>query len=345
MTDWKRFLKDDVLDWLLEMDNPAVRAQTLTGLLGASPDDRDVRQARVRELETGLAAKIFSKMQPGGYWGRPQDFYMRSKYHGTVWSFLLLSEMGCADANERYLAVGEFLLSQAQRADNGGFTYAPSTPKSGPRPAALPCLTGNLVWSMTRAGLFSDTRVQRAAGWLVENQYLRDGPDEMKANEIPAGMEKSLFEACWGRHTCLMGVVKTLKALTVWPAELRTPAMDQAIIVGADFILRHNLIFRSHDLHRISKPEFLLLGFPLFWRTDALEMLETLLLMGKTEDALQPALNMVLSKQGVDGRWLLEQTLNGRMLVRIEKKGKPSKWVTLRALKVIKLAGESGLIL
>ncbi|MHC1781713.1 MAG: nitrogen fixation protein NifH [Anaerolineaceae bacterium] len=345
MTNWKNYIKNNVLDWLLEMENPAVRAQTLTGLLGTSPDDKEVRQACSRELETGTASKILSQMEPGGYWGRPQDFYMRSKYHGTVWSFLLLSEMGCVFSDERYLTVGEFLLSHAQRADNGGFTYSPSTTDSGPRPAALPCLTGNLVWALTMAGKCGDARTQRAAAWLAEYQFLRDGRDETAVMEIPAGMEKSLFESCWGGHTCMMGVVKALKALVVWPAALRTPAMEKAVNAGADFLLRHNLVFSSHDLSRVSKPEFILFGFPLFWRTDALEMLETLLLLGRRDEALRPALSLVLSKQGADGRWLLEQSFNGRMLVQIEKKGKPGKWVTLRSLKVIRLACEAGLML
>jgi hypothetical protein len=45
---------------------------------------------------------------------------------------------------------------------------------------------------------------------------------------------------------------------------------------------------------------------------------------------------LVLSKQNEEGIWKLENTYNGRMHVNIEKKNKPSKWITLRALQVIK---------
>jgi hypothetical protein len=342
MKTWKSFASPDAIAWLLEEDAPAVRAECLISLFGCSPDDSEVRRARSSELKTGAAGRIFAKMAPGGWWGRPEDFYMRSKYHGTVWSFLLLGEMGCAFSDERFQAAAEFLLERAQRLDNGGFTYADSDPKSF-RPVAIPCLTGNLVWAMAHSGLTGDSRLQRAAGWLAENQHLRDGPGDPPITE-PPGMQKALSEACWGRHTCMMGVVKGLKALAAWPAELRTPAIDKAIREGLDFLLKHRLIFRSHDPLAVAKAEYTRFGFPLMWRTDAIEMLEVCLDLGVREEALRPALDLALAKQGPDGRWRVEQSFNGRMAVRIERDGKPGKWVSLRVLRVLKKAGEVGLL-
>jgi hypothetical protein len=337
-------LTNEVVNWLLEEDNPAVRAATLTGLMGAGADDSEVKQARAREIASGFSGEVLAAMQPGGYWGRPQDFYTRSKYHGTVWSFLLLSEMGCAFEDARFHAATDFLLQHAQRADSGGFTYAPSTPESGPRPAPLLCLTGNLVWAFTQAGFSSDRRVARAADWLSANMFLRDGRDDPSAVEIPAGMEKQLFASCWGEHTCMMGVVKALKALAAWPAKYRTAAREKAATTAVDFLLRHQLVFSSHSPQKISNMDFLNFGFPLLWRSDALEMLETLLLLGIKDEALKPALDIVLSKRMPDGRWLMDQSFNGRMLVRVEKVGRTGKWVTLRALRVLKMAGEAELI-
>ena len=51
---------------------------------------------------------------------------------------------------------------------------------------------------------------------------------------------------------------------------------------------------------------------------------------------LEKAVALVLSKQDSDGRWIMEYTYNGKMSVLIEEKKKPSKWVTLRALRVLK---------
>jgi hypothetical protein len=51
-------------------------------------------------------------------------------------------------------------------------------------------------------------------------------------------------------------------------------------------------------------------------------------------------LRLVLSKQDAAGRWKMEYTYNGKTWADIEEKGKPSKWVTLRALCVLKAASD-----
>jgi len=62
--------------------------------------------------------------------------------------------------------------------------------------------------------------------------------------------------------------------------------------------------------------------------------------LGHGEDPrLEPAFEWIARKQGSQGRWKLENTLNGKTWADIEKKGRPSKWVTLRVLRVLKQAG------
>ena len=78
-------------------------------------------------------------------------------------------------------------------------------------------------------------------------------------------------------------------------------------------------------------------GFPLSYWSDVLETTTVLVELGYGGDPrLSNALQLILSKQDAQGRWKLENTLNGKMWADIEKKGKPSKWVTLRALRVLK---------
>jgi hypothetical protein len=73
------------------------------------------------------------------------------------------------------------------------------------------------------------------------------------------------------------------------------------------------------------------------WNTDVLEILGLLSRLGYGGDErLAAALDLVLSKRGPDGRWLLEATFNGRTRVRIERRGESSKWVTLQALRVLR---------
>jgi hypothetical protein len=78
-------------------------------------------------------------------------------------------------------------------------------------------------------------------------------------------------------------------------------------------------------------------GFPLSYWSDVLETTAVLAELGYGDDPrLANALQLILSKQDAQGRWKLENTLNGKMWADIEEKGKPSKWVTLRALRVLK---------
>ena len=87
------------------------------------------------------------------------------------------------------------------------------------------------------------------------------------------------------------------------------------------------------------------LGFPIGYVTDFLQILEVLTALGCGADKrLKPALALLLDKCDAQGRWKLEYTYNGKTWVDIEQKGRPSKWVTLRALRVLKRCGEDDLM-
>ena len=72
------------------------------------------------------------------------------------------------------------------------------------------------------------------------------------------------------------------------------------------------------------------------WKTDALEMLLVLTQLRIKDKRMQNAVDLVISKRNDEGRGMLEKTFNGCMQVRIEQKGKPSKWITLNALRMLK---------
>ncbi len=344
-----------LLAWLLEPEDSSVRYFTLVDLLGRPPGDPEVAEARARIMDTGPVPKILAGQKPEGHWGKAEDFYIRAKYRGTVWQIITLAALGADGRDSRVRAAAEFILAHSQDRASGGFAFrglAPECgmgggtpippdggtcggPGSGPGgdPACvIPCLTGNMVWSLIRFGYLADFRVERGVDWITRYQRFDDGDGPR-----PRGWPYDLSEACWGRHTCHMGVVKTLKALAeIPPAERSAPARE-TIERAAEYLLHHHVYRRSHDLSQVSKTEWLDFGFPLMWNTDALEILGLLSRLGYgTDERLAAALNLVLSKRGADGRWLLETTFNGRTRVRIERQGEPSKWVTLQALRVLR---------
>jgi hypothetical protein len=329
MDDYLNVLKADPRDWLLETDNPSVRYFALTQLLDKPVNHPSVKKARREIMKTGAVPNILFRQDEGGYWGTADDFYVRAKYRGTVWQLIVLASLGADGGDSRVARACEFILNRSQDKESGGFAYR-GTVKGGLHAGVLPCLTGNMVFSLIRFGYLDDPRIQRAVDWIVRYQRFDDAADK-----APSGWPYER-EPCWGKHTCHMGVVKALKSLAEIPPPSRSDSVRRTIQSGAEYLLKHRIYKRSHDLSSIAKPAWVKFGFPLMWSTDALEMLAILVRLGYRDDRMREAVDLVISKQDEQGRWRLESTFNGRFQVNIEQKGKPSKWVTLKALTVLK---------
>jgi len=324
-------LKANPMDWLLEEDNPSVRFFTLVELTGRSRRSAEVIEAESQIMKKGVVPKILAKQNKDGYWEEPEKFYT-AKYKGTVWQLIILAELGADGNDERIRKACEFILSRSQDLGSGGFSLWTSVRSGGGRHSGvIPCLTGNMVWSLIRLGYREDPRVRKGIDWIVRYQRFDDG-----ILKTPKEWPYDRYESCWGRHTCHMGVVKALKALAEIPLLKRSKSVKNTIEQGAEYLLKHHIHKRSHDLSRISRPKWLCLGFPWMAQTDIVEILLILLKLGCRDHRMQEAVDVVASKQDKLGKWLLESTFNGRYQINIEQKGRPSKWVTLNALRVLK---------
>lgn len=331
MGDWKSVLKADPTDWLLERENPSVRYFTLSQILGKPQDSSEVEEAKEEIMLRGVVPKILAKQHDGGYWEAPDRFYT-AKYKGTVWQLIILAELGADVQDERVKKACEFILENSQDRKSGGFSAWLSVKVGGGRySGVLPCLTGNMVWSLIRLGYLGDPRVERGVGWIVKYQRFDDG-EAYPPKVWP--YEKAT--SCFSKHSCHMGVAKALKALAEIPVEQRSEGVVDTINRGVEYMLKHHIYKRSHDLSKVSKPGWLRFGFPLMYQTDVLELLGVLTSLGCKDERLQDAVGLVLSKQDDGGKWRLENTFNGRFQTDIETKGASSKWVTLNALKALK---------
>lgn len=332
MNSWKDILHADPLEWLLENNNPSVRYFSLRDLLEKPDKDSDVAQAKMDIMKTGVVPAILEKQTKKGYWDKPERFY-GAKYKGTVWQLMILAELG-ADGNDDRIRKGcEFLLSVSQDVESGGFAYSTSMKKGdGRHSEVIPCLTGNMVWSLIRLGYLKDPRLRQGIEWITTYQRFDD-----RISEVPTGWPYDrLKTGCFGRHSCHMGAVKTLKALAEIPEQARSAATQKMIKIGAEYFLLHHVFKSSHNLNRVPKPGWLKFGFPLMYQTDALEILGILTKLGYKDKRMQDAVDLVVSKQDSQGRWILENSYNGRYQVNIERKGQRSKWITLNALRVLK---------
>jgi hypothetical protein len=331
LTAWKSLLKGDPTNWLLGEDNASVRYFALTDILNKPSNDSEVLGARRAIMASGIVPKILSKQNKEGYWETEGRFYT-AKYKGTVWQLLVLAELGADGKDERIRSACEFTIRYSQDPESGGFsTKYNSRTDGGSHAIVIPCLTGNMVWSLIRLGYAGDPRVQRGIEWIVKYQRFDDG-----VKDAPSGWPYDKEVMCFGKHVCHMGVVKSLKALAEIPSERRSVDVKNTVEKGAEYLLQHHIFKRSHDLKRTSKPGWKHFGFPLMYQTDALEILGILTKLGYRDKRMQEAIDLVLSKQDEEGRLKLENTFNGRFQVDIERKNQPSKWITLNAVRALK---------
>lgn len=325
---WHDSLNGDSLAWLLEPDpaNPSIRYFALRDLLERPADDAEVVTARAAIMHSGPVPAILAAQEPEGYWEKPGGGY--GKYRGTVWQIMFLAEMGADPDDARVRRGCEYVFTHTV-ASSGGFACSQGKPVPS---SVLHCLNGNLLEALMRLGWGNDARVQAALDWQVRSingedaQYYASGtsgPDfACAANE---------------KQPCAWGALKALKGLLSVPTAQRRPAMQRAIERGADLLLRHDPALADYPYTGKISSAWFKLGFPLSYWSDVLETLRILAALGYGADArLERAYAWLLSKQDAQGRWKLHNGLNGKMWVNIEQRGKPSKWITLRALRVIK---------
>jgi hypothetical protein len=332
MSDWTALLKADPTNWLLEEKNPSVRFFTLRDILDRPQSDAAVRTAKREIMHTGMVPAILDRQRQPAYLQALPRFYT-DKYQGLVWSLIVLAELG-ADATPQIKEQCEYLLANSQETRDGGFSMHTAQESGGGRiTEVIPCLTGNMVWSLIRFGYLNDPRLQRGIDWITRYMLFNDGVED-----TPQVPPYDRLEMCWGKHVCHMGVVKALKALSAMPQERRTTGQaGDTIQKATEFLLIHHIYKRSHNLSRVSKPGWLKFGFPLMYQTDALEILDVLTELGVKDGRMDEAIDIVLAKQDAMGRWRTESTYGSdRLLIPTGKKDEQSKWITLRAMRVLK---------
>lgn len=336
---WRDSLKGDPIPWLLGEDNPSVRYLTMTRLLDQPEDAPEVRQARAAIMTSEPVQTILSHQATEGYWAQPGWGYA-PKYRGTVWQVTFLGWLGADGANEGVRRGCEYLLANS-RSPNGAFSALAEHHAVG----SIHCLNGNLIYALLHLGYQDDPRLEAAQDWLARSITARGF--EPKHRYYKSGLAGPGFLCAANKsQPCAWGAIKALLALgAVLPAH-RSDAVQEAIGATAEFLLGYDLARAAYPSGWGTKPSsvWFRFGFPLGYTSDVLEALLALGEAGYGGDPrLAGAIQLVLSKQDELGRWCLENTLNSKMWVDIEVKRHPSRWVTWRALRVLKLASPANL--
>jgi hypothetical protein len=306
----------DVRDWLLDSD-PALRWQVLHDLYGGPPEAVAAERARV--AAEGWGARLLALRDADGQWAGgacfPGDF--RGDFSGgqpwtsTFPTLTLLRDLGIDPAAE---AVRETI---ALVAANCRWEHDQQAFFAG---EVEPCINGRTVAVGAYFGVDVDGIVARLLG-----EQLDDGGWNC---ETENGSVRSSFATT----LCVLdGLLEHERATG------GSPAQAAARRRGEEYLLdRH--VFRRLSTGEVADPDWLQLSFPTWWHYDVLRALDYFRLAREAPDPrLAEAIELVRSKRQDDGRWLLENTHPGAVHFSMEDgDGQPSRWNTLRALRVLK---------
>lgn len=303
----------DVIAWLLEGD-PSIRWQVMQDLTDAGPDEAAAERALV--AEQGWGARLLSVQDPDGKWG---GGHYSPKWVSTTYTLLLLRDLGIDPSNP---GARRGLTKLSERAEwyGGGVGYFVSI-------EAETCVTGMTLALASYFGGF-DTHREPMARWLLEQQ-LEDGGWNC---ETRIGSSSSSF------NTTILVLEGLLEYERTHPSGL-VRKIRNARHRGEDYLLDRHLM-RSLSTGEIIRSSWTRFSFPPRWHYDVLRGLDYLQDSGaKPDDRAGEAIDLLLSKRTKDGRWKLQNHHSGREHFRMEQPGQPSRWNTLRALRVLRWYG------
>ncbi len=301
--------RDSVVAWLLKGD-PAIRWQVSRDLL-ARPL-KECRSDQTRVATEGWGARLLARQDDAGRW-TPRLY--GQKWVSTTYSMVLLRHLGLPNDDPRARKACRLFLDEALLPD-GGINVSVSQRSSET------CVTG-MVLGLLSWFKVADTRREQLVAYLL-SQQMDDGGWNC---ERYRGAVHSSF------HTTI-SVMEGLRGYV----EGGGPRADEARMAearGREFFLRHRL-YRSHRTGRIVHPAFTRFSFPPRWHHDVLRTLDHFRASKAAYDErLEDPISLVLKKRTSDGRWMLQNRHPGRTFFELETVGRPSRWNTLRALRVL----------
>ena len=300
-----------VRDWLLEGD-PAVVWQVQRDLLKGPK--RTYEPTRARVTTDGWGARLLSHRGHDGTW---DNSLYHAKWTSTFYSLRLLYWFGVDGRCEPVAQSCQLLLERAL-GDDGGMRPWDSK--------GTDCCVNAMTLAMcVRFGVW-DERLERMLDWLLRDQ-LADGGWNCQAHR--KGCRVSSF------HTTL----SVLEALDDYTSSVRQPRKVQASLkAGHEYFLRHR-VYRSETTGKVVKDSFTRFSFPSRWYFDVLRALDHFRAAGHPYDErLGDAIRVVQSRPDPAGLWRNQNFHPGKEHFKLEKTGAPSRWNTLRALRVLQWA-------
>ena len=309
---------EKVIQWLLDGD-PAIRWQTLQDLLGVA--EGAVKRERRKVSRDGWGARLLARQDAQGTWAGGQssdDGLYSPKWTSTTYTMLLLRDFGLPPSTGQARKACKLLLDEGLQRD-GGISYGAWARRTR---LGETCVTG-MVLSILSYFHYEGSRLDTIARHLLEQQ-MPDGGWNCRRSR-------------GATHSSVHTTISVLEGLRHYELHSGRAARDvrAAQRRGREFLLVHRL-FRSHRTGRIIKPEFTRFSFPPRWHYDILRALDYFQAVDAPRDPrLAEAIDIVRRSQRKDGRWPLQHSYKGKTYFELERLGAPSRWNTLRALRVL----------
>jgi len=305
---------DELIAWLLAGD-PAIRWQTLRDLLDRpEPEWQAERQLT---LTAGWGARFLSLQDADGRWG---GGIYSPKWISTTYTLLTLRHIGIPRTCPAAQRGARLVLDD--------FAGEPGSEQTSRKLAALDrCLAGMAL----QLGVYFQVEEGRLDAILdnLLGERLPDGAWNCRKGKHGPQPVHSSF------HTTF-NVLEGVRDAIELSGTPRCPQLLEAEAGALEFMLQHRL-FKSHQTGQVSEPVFTQFSFPYRWHYDVLRGLETFARLGAPRDPrLQDAIDLLNQRRRKDGTWPVQHKYSGLIYFDMEKTGGPSRWNTLRALRVLK---------
>jgi hypothetical protein len=305
-------MENQTIDWLLEGD-VAIQYQTRRDLLD---DEQPGIQERI--ASEGWGERYLALRNKDGHWGR--GFYT-PKWTSSHYTLLDLKHLNIAPDQEQVRETIEMIIRERKSAD-GGINPSDRIVVSDI------CINGMLLTYACYFGI-PQQDLESVIDYLVENQ-MGDGGFNCMSNRQGA------------IHSSLHSTISVLEGLWEYKQNgytYRLAELDPIAKASVEFILQHRL-YKSDKTGEVIDRRMILLSFPSRWYYDILRALDYFQSAGIEYDSrMEDALEVLRSKRRKDGAWPVQNRHPGAIHFEMEKTGGPSRWNTLRALRVFRHFG------
>ena len=305
--------ESELIEWLLDGD-VSIQYQVHRDLLHS-----EQKQLRERIAREGWGAEFLSFRQPEGHWG--QRFY-QPKWTSTHYTILDLTNLAISP-NNKEIRQSISQVIQKLKGPDGGIYPIGADKKSDV------CLNGMFLNYASYFGMPEDD-LASIIDFLI-TEHMPDGGFNCEFNRRGGAVHSSMHSTL----SVLEGILEYARN----GYQYRLEELQAAEAGAREFLLQHKL-FRSDQTGEIIDKKMLMLSYPSRWRYDILRALDYFRLAGAAYDPrMEDAIQVLLKKRRADNTWPVQAKHPGQTHFDMEKTGKPSRWNTLRALRVLKHFG------